>query len=324
MNIKKSLLNVLTTISCGALLTTPVSAEMFDVNDLARYNSYFATIQDDIKENLEAETGVLGDINHDGSIDYLDLISMKKIILSIEEQNSNADINQDGSINILDLNSLKVIVYKQSEETSTKTICLDAGHYGLYNRSPGVSAYYESNMTWKLHIYLKQELENYGFKVITTRENQATDKSLIERGQTSAGCDLFISIHSNAVGSYMSEGTDFPLAIVLLPDDSTNIDEISAEIGSRLATTVEDVMQTKQHGRTWTRLSDNDRNGDGILNDEWYGVMFGAKSVGTPAILMEHSFHTNTRSAKWLLNEDNLKKLAHAEAEVIAQYFELI
>ena len=68
-------------------------------------------------------------------------------------------------------------------------------------------------------------------------------------------------------------------------------------------------MQTKQHGRTWTRLSDNDRNGDGILNDEWYGVMFGAKSVGTPAILMEHSFHTNTRSAKWLLNEDNLKNL---------------
>lgn len=317
-------MNVLATISCGAFLTTPVSAEMFDVNDLARYNSYFATIQDDIKENFEAETGVLGDINHDDSIDYLDLISMKKIILSIEEQNSNADINQDGSINILDLNSLKVTVYKQSEETSTKTICLDAGHYGLYNRSPGVSAYYESNMTWKLHIYLKQELENYGFKVITTRENQATDKNLIERGQTSAGCDLFISIHSNAVGSYMSEGTDFPLAIVLLPDDSTNIDEISAEIGSRLATTVEDVMQTKQHGRTWTRLSDNDRNSDGILNDEWYGVMFGAKSVGTPAILMEHSFHTNTRSAKWLLNEDNLKKLAHAEAEVIAQYFELI
>ena len=147
MNIKKSLLSIFSILSCGTFLSTPVSAEMFDVNDLARYNSYFATIQDDIKENIEAETGVLGDINHDGSIDYLDLISIKKIILSIEEQNSNADINQDGSINILDLNSLKVIVYKQSEETSTKTICLDAGHYGLYNRSPKVSAYYESNMT---------------------------------------------------------------------------------------------------------------------------------------------------------------------------------
>lgn len=323
MNIKKLLISAIVVLSCGAFFSMPISAEMFDINDLARYNRYFATIQDDLQEVTETEIGLLGDVNHDGSIDYADIVFMKKILLSLEEQNSNADVNQDGSINIIDLDILKTMVFKQFEEEATKTICLDAGHYGLYNRSPGVTAYYESNMTWKLHIYLKQELESYGFNVITTRENQATDKSLIERGQTSAGCDLFISIHSNAVGSYMNESTDFPLAIVLLPDDSTNIDEISAEIGSLLATTVEEVMDTRQSGRTWTRLSDNDRNGDGVLNDEWYGVMFGAKSVGTPAILMEHSFHTNTRSANWLLNDDNLQTLAKAEAKVIAEYFGL-
>ena len=38
-------------------------------------------------------------------------------------------------------------------------VCLDAGHYGKYNRSPAVSSYYESDMTWKLHNYLKKELE---------------------------------------------------------------------------------------------------------------------------------------------------------------------
>jgi len=37
-------------------------------------------------------------------------------------------------------------------------VCLDAGHYGKYNRSPAVSSYYESDMTWKLHNYLKKEL----------------------------------------------------------------------------------------------------------------------------------------------------------------------
>ena len=39
-------------------------------------------------------------------------------------------------------------------------VCLDAGHYGKYNRSPAVSSYYESDMTWKLHNYLKKELEH--------------------------------------------------------------------------------------------------------------------------------------------------------------------
>ena len=38
-------------------------------------------------------------------------------------------------------------------------VCLDAGHYCKYNRSPAVSSYYESDMTWKLHNYLKKELE---------------------------------------------------------------------------------------------------------------------------------------------------------------------
>lgn len=325
MNFKRLFLITTSLLTYGTFSVMPISAEMAASNNLDKYNTYFSMVQDDAQDIEESEVGMLGDINYDSSIDYTDIVLMKKIILSIEEQNLNADVNQDGNINILDLNMLRSMVLKQSnsEIIDTKTICLDAGHYGLYNRSPGVKDYYESNMTWKLHLYLKQELENYGFNVITTRENQETDKNLIERGQTSAGCDLLISIHSNAVGSYMNESTDFPLAIVLLPDDTTNIDEISTEVGSLLATAVEEVMGTKQSGRTWTRLSASDRNGDGILNDEWYAVMFGAKSVGTPAILMEHSFHTNTRSANWLLDDDNLQNLAKAEAKVIAEYFGL-
>jgi hypothetical protein len=38
---------------------------------------------------------------------------------------------------------------------------------------------------------------------------------------------------------------------------------------------------------------------------------------------MEHSFHTNTRSVKWLMSDDNLRNLAAAEARVIAEYFDL-
>ena len=91
-------------------------------------------------------------------------------------------------------------------------VCLDAGHYGKYNRSPAVSSYYESDMTWKLHNYLKKELEAFGIGVVTTRTNQNTDRALYERGAASKGCNLFISVHSNAVGNGVNENVDYPVA----------------------------------------------------------------------------------------------------------------
>lgn len=37
-------------------------------------------------------------------------------------------------------------------------VCLDAGHYGKYNRSPAVSSYYESDMIYWLR-FLQEGLE---------------------------------------------------------------------------------------------------------------------------------------------------------------------
>ena len=54
--------------------------------------------------------------------------------------------------------------------------------------------------------------------------------------------------------------------------------------------------------------------------DEYYGVLRGARAVGTKRrFIIEHGFHTNTKTAKWLYNEENIKKVAYAEAKVIAQ-----
>ena len=166
-------------------------------------------------------------------------------------------------------------------------VCLDAGHYGKYNRSPAVSSYYESDMTWKLHNYLKKELEAFGIVVVTTRTNQNTDRALYERGAASKGCNLFISVHSNAVGNGVNENVDYPVAYVLLNGSST-------DIGLKLAKVVESVMGTAQSGRTATRQG---------TNGEYYGVLRGANAVGTPGIILEHSFHTNTRATKWLSSE---------------------
>lgn len=42
-------------------------------------------------------------------------------------------------------------------------------------------------------------------------------------------------------------------------------------------------------------------------------MLRGANAVGTPGIILEHSFHTNTRATKWLSSDSNLQKLAKAE-----------
>ena len=188
-----------------------------------------------------------------------------------------------------------------------KKICLDAGHYGKYNRSPVVPAYYESEMNWKLHLLLKAELEAYGFEVITTRPDREKDLALVSRGNASKGCDLFLSVHSNATGdSKGNESVDYPVAYVQL-------DGRGDKLGLTLTECVASTMGTAQKGRIATRK--------GSSGGEYYGVLRGAAAVGTMGMILEHSFHTNTRSTNWLLEDSNLRKLAAAEAAVIAKHF---
>ena len=184
-------------------------------------------------------------------------------------------------------------------------ICLDAGHDGKYNRSPANKAYYESDMNWKLHLILKKYLEQYGIEVVLTRDNQNTALGVYDRGKLAKGCDLFVSIHSNATGNGLDESVDYPVVIVPL-------DGSGDKIGNALATCVEEVMGTKQKGRIYKREGNR---------GEYYGVIRGAVAVGTVGIIIEHSFHTNTKSTNWLLNDDNLDKMAKEEAKVIADYF---
>ena len=197
-------------------------------------------------------------------------------------------------------------------------VCLDAGHYGKYNRSPVVKEYYESDIMWKLHKYQEEELKKHGIRVELTRSSQLYDRDLVARGRASRGADLFISSHSNASND---DNVDRPEAIYLFDDNCGAIDAASKEVAKLLVDTVSSAMQTTDVGRIYSKLSGVDRDGDGAKNDDYYGVLYGAHQVGTPAVILEHSFHTNERAAKWLLNDFNLHKLAKAEANTIANWF---
>lgn len=105
-------------------------------------------------------------------------------------------------------------------------VCLDAGHYGNYNRSPVHSGYYESVRMWKLTELVAAELTARGIHVVKTRSNQKSDLALTSRGKKAKGCDLFVSMHSNAASS---ESVDYPVAYVPLNGSGTAIGQKLAD-----------------------------------------------------------------------------------------------
>jgi hypothetical protein len=60
-----------------------------------------------------------------------------------------------------------------------------------------------------------------------------------------------------------------------------------------------------------------------IDGEEYFGVIRGAVDAGTVGMIIEHSFHTQTEAASWLLRDENLQRLAKVEAAVIAEYFQM-
>lgn len=172
-------------------------------------------------------------------------------------------------------------------------------------------------MTWKLANYLKEALEAKGVQADLTKKSLNDDPSLSERGKMAKGYDLFISLHSNACAT---ESVDYPVSLVYQNLDWTDIDDKSIELGKKLANLVQEEMKTKQAGRILQKKSDYDRDGNGRLDDEYYGVLAASRSVSVPGVLVEHSFHTNAKATEWLLVDDNLKNLAAKEAELIVNF----
>ncbi len=217
--------------------------------------------------------------------------------------------------------SLGEAIYRELiEEEKTMRVCIDPGHYAKYNRSPGVPQYYESERMWELSLRQKKYLEQLGVEVILTRTDPNKDLGLQERGKASAGCDLEVSNHSNAVGNVMNENIDHVVLYYMTDDNTTEADEISKELAQRLAPVIAQIMGVEDGYKVLQRKAQSDRNKDGMFNDNYYGVIHGARLVNTPCVIMEHGFHTHTATVMWLMDDKNLDMLARAEAQVIYEH----
>lgn len=198
-----------------------------------------------------------------------------------------------------------------------KRIMLDAGHYGKYNRSPHVKEYYESERMWILMRLLQMQLEKRGYFVSTTRYDQKKDLAVVERGKKAKDYDLFISLHSNDFDGSEDEEKAKKVDYVVAYVPSYAKDErckSSKELGASFAEYIGGVIGSNQEPRTETRLNDD--------NDEYYGVLRGwQKTNCAMGFIIEHGFHSNPKTARWLLDDENLLNLATGEANIIDSYF---
>ena len=138
---------------------------------------------------------------------------------------------------------------------------------------------------------------------MTRETDQDYNLALEDRGLMAKGADFLLSLHSNAGGS--SAQAVYAYCCI---DGSVNY------LGLMLSEAVANTMGVPDGGVV-NLVGDDGR--------DYYCVLRNAKKVGVSSIMVEHSYHTNDYSRKWLLNSSNLKKLAKAEADVLAEYFGL-
>ncbi len=195
-------------------------------------------------------------------------------------------------------------------------ITLDPGH-GENDNKGVLPDYYEGKRMFRLAGYLKAELEKYGAEVEMTKNKVSDDPTLSSRGSKAVknASEVFLSLHSNAAASAKACGVS-SFYSVKLPE--------SRELLTKLVDKVTSVMTAKT-GITYKRGVMTRTYESGGVQYDYYGVI--RNSVGGNvkySFIIEHGFHTNERECAFLLDDENLKAIARAEAEVFAEYFSLM
>lgn len=306
-----------------------------------------------VLEGASAQAVPAADLNKDGKINSLDVMILKDKLMNIDDSTAS-------SISILldaghfgKYNKYAGIDYYESQFTWElyKALREELQSYGFVvhgtrtsqNNLLLSSAYAvtgEKSYTKYTDMTNKVTRSNYANNnYITFNRNESytpygNSNSLRGRGLQCQGYDLFLSLHSNITRDPQAPAcekeysdksqVDAPVAVCLYKDSSITGDEISWEVGQKLVDTIAKTMGTKQSGVVQQKTSSSTRTTTYSNNKEYFRILSYAHYWDVPAILLEHSYHTNPTSAKWLSNPTNVKKLAKAEAYTIAKYYGVV
>ncbi len=221
---------------------------------------------------------------------------------------------------------------------------------------PDAYGYAEGDFTLKIARELDRLLkEEYGVDSCMTRESKSitlggyTDveldsRHIVLRGEYAAreDCDLFLSIHTNAneEGANGYDTSMQPVSInksLLIVNETARKSDLVLEICNGVGTNLSLVnyrmglstgsrFDTAARGsiRQWTKEYNDSLDTPGTVvyrkgnsGDDYYGVLRGAASTGTPGVIIEHGLHTIPEVRK-AAQEDLAVKWAEADAYGIA------
>lgn len=205
--------------------------------------------------------------------------------------------------------SLTYASKQTAKPIDAKVIVLDAGHGGVDNGITGKNGTIESQFNLKMTFILRDLLDDAGFKVVLTRENNdglygnatkhrkradmAARKKIIQK----ANPDIIISIHANKYPSSDRRG-----AQVFFDEFNQN--------GMRLAKNVQanvNVLNKEFVKRDFAALS---------------GDYFLLKCSRAPSIIMECGFLSNEEDEKLLNDEKYCQRLAFCIYGGVISFFE--
>ena len=199
----------------------------------------------------------------------------------------------------------KAKVYQNSD----KVILIDPGHGGFDGGAKSKSGTIEKDINLSISLKLKSRLEEMGYKVSMTRED---DIALHENGKTVksmkkedlakrvelkkiTNCDLFISIHQNMFPKANSKGAQVWYA--------------NNEDSKKLANIIQESLK-KNLDENNHRLSKPACDQYKILRDGYKGA----------SVIVECGFLSNPQEEKKLKEEEYQKKIAIAIANAVEQY----
>ena len=204
---------------------------------------------------------------------------------------------------------LNSIIFLPSVFASTKVslgvVVIDAGHGGIDGGCEGVSGTTERVINLEYAKTLKSYFENYGYKVVMTRENldglysnfssnkkkddMLARKKIIEN----ANADVVISIHMNAFPLQSSRG-----AQVFYSKEH--------EVSKKLAECIQDVFIEN--------LPKARKNAD-------VGDYYLLNCSNIPSVIVECGFLSNPEEEQLLLSENYREKLCYSIMCGVAKYF---
>ena len=171
---------------------------------------------------------------------------------------------------------------------------LDFGHGGKDPGAIGKNNTKESEIVLKIGLILKEILEKFNEKVITTREDN-TYYTLLQRctKANKENCDYFISIHMNSSPNKSAKGTETWVY---------NTNSKIYNLGKNLTSNLSKNLNTPNRG---------------VKESKKFSVL---KNTNMPAIIIEIDFISNPEIEYLCLNENYLKNVAQTISSTLLNF----